>query len=88
MNNLRAADIGNAYLHATTRERVCFVAGPEFGPRLEGRILLIVKSLYSLKTSAARWHEELAQTVREMGFEPSTPDFDLWLMDKRLWHPL
>jgi len=47
MNNLqvRAADIGNAYLHTTTREKVYFVAGPEFGPEFEGRILLIVKML-------------------------------------------
>ena len=83
MNNLqvRAADIGNAYLHATTRERVFIVAGPEFGPELEGRILIIVKSLYGLKSSAARWHEELAQTLREMGFEPSKADFDLWIKD-------
>jgi len=53
---LRAADIGNVYLHATTRERVFIVAGPEFSPKFEGRMLLIMKSLYDLKSSAARWH--------------------------------
>ena len=26
-----ATDIGNAYLEAETKEKVCFVAGPEFG---------------------------------------------------------
>ena len=37
-NNLdvMAADIGNAYLHAKTREMVYIVAGPEFGPELQG----------------------------------------------------
>jgi len=56
MNDLeiRAADIGNAYLHATKRERVFIVAGPKFGPEVEERILLIVKSLHGLKSSAAR----------------------------------
>jgi len=49
MNNLqeRAANIGNAYLHATAREKVFIVAGPEFGPEYEGRILITVKSLWS-----------------------------------------
>ena len=27
-----AVDIGNAYLHAKTKEKVYIVAGPEFGP--------------------------------------------------------
>ena len=44
---VKAADVSNAYLHAKTRERVYIVAGPEFGPELEGRILIIVKALYA-----------------------------------------
>jgi len=40
-----------------------------------------VKSLYGLKSSAARWHEELAQTLRDMGFEPSKADYYLWIKD-------
>ena len=28
---LMAADVGNAYLEARTKEKVCFIAGPEFG---------------------------------------------------------
>ena len=69
-NNLdvMAADIGNAYLHARTREKVYIVAGPEFGPELQGRVILIVKALYGLTTSASRWHE----------FAPSRADSDLW----------
>ena len=78
---LMAADIGNAYLHAKTREKVYIIAGPEFGTELEGRVLLVVKSLYGLTTSAARWHEELSKTLRAMGFTPTKADHDLWLKD-------
>ena len=46
--NVMAADIGNAYLHARTKEKVYIVAGPEFGPDLEGRVMLVLKSLYGL----------------------------------------
>ena len=76
-----AADIGNAYLHAKTREKVYVVAGPEFSPELEGRVMIIVKSLYGLMTSAARWHEELSQTLRAMGFEPTKAESNLWIKE-------
>ena len=48
LNNLQvcAGDIGNAFLNGTTREKLYIVAGPEFGPELEGKRLNIVKSLY------------------------------------------
>ena len=55
MNGLMvcAGDIGNAFLYGKTREKVFIVAGPEFGPELEGQRLIVYKALYGLKTSAA-----------------------------------
>ena len=51
LNNLElwGADIGNAYLEATSEEKVFVVAGPEFSDR-EGRILIIHKALYGIKS--------------------------------------
>ena len=77
-----AGDIGNAFLNGTTREKVFIIAGPEFGPDLEGKRLLIDKSLYGLKTSAARFHEHCSAKLLKMGFRPSKADPDLWM--KRL----
>ena len=51
-----ACDIGNAYLEAKTREKLYTLAGEEFGS-LAGKILVISKALYGLKTSGARFHE-------------------------------
>jgi len=73
-------DIGNAYLEAYTKEKVYFIAGKEFGP-LEGHLLKIVKALYGLRTSGARFHEKLADTLRNMGFTPSLADPDLWIRE-------
>jgi Reverse transcriptase (RNA-dependent DNA polymerase) len=53
-------DIGNAFLYGKTKEKVYITAGPEFGAALCGKNLIINKSLYGLKTSAARLHEHLA----------------------------
>jgi hypothetical protein len=75
-----AADIGNAYLEALTKEKVYFVAGPEFG-ELEGHVLIIVKALYGLRTSGARFHERLAVTLRDMGFTPCEADEDVWMRE-------
>ena len=71
------ADIGNAYLNARTKEKV-YIVGPEFGPDLEGRVKFILKSLYGLTISDARWHEELSKSLRGMGFTPTKADHDLW----------
>jgi Reverse transcriptase (RNA-dependent DNA polymerase) len=68
---LYAADIGNAYLEAKTREYVCIIGGPEFRDvGLEGHVLIIVRALYGLKTSGARWHDRFADTLRNEGFTP------------------
>ena len=56
LNNLQlyAVDIGNAYLEAKTKEKVCGYGGPEFRDLgLEGHLLVIVRALYGLKTSGA-----------------------------------
>ena len=73
-------DIGNAYLEATTKEKIYFVAGPEFGD-LQGHIMVVYKALYGLRTSGARFHERLADALRIEGFLPSLADPDLWFRD-------
>jgi len=84
MNNMTvvAADIGNAFLYGITKEKVYVRAGPEFGPDVQGKRLLVVKSLYGLRTSAARFHEHLTETLRKLGFVPSYADADLWIKER------
>ena len=81
LNNLQvcAGDVGNAFLNAKTNEKVFIIAGPEFGPELEGKRLLIDRSLYGLKTSAARFHEHLSVKLQDLGYNPSKADPDLWI---------
>ena len=73
-----ATDIGNAYLEARTLEKVYIVAGPEFRDR-EGHTMIIYKALYGLRTSGLRWHERFADCLRDMGFEPSKAEPDIWM---------
>ena len=73
-------DMGNAYLGALTKELVYFIAGPEFGA-LEGHVMIIYKALYGLRSSGARFHETMANTLIKMGCKPTLADPDLWYRD-------
>ncbi|MGH7954810.1 MAG: reverse transcriptase domain-containing protein, partial [Gloeomargaritales cyanobacterium] len=75
-----AADVGNAYLEAKTQEKLYIVAGPEFGV-LQGHILIFNKALYGLRTSGARWHEKMADVLRNLEWTPSYADSDVWMKD-------
>ena len=75
------ADVGNAYLEAKTKERVYIVAGDGFG-ELKGHTLIINKALYGLRSSGAMWHNKFFDTLRDMGFQVSRADNDVWMREK------
>ena len=74
-----AGDVGNAFLNGWIKEMVYFIAGPEFGPELEGKRLIAVKAIYGLKSSSARIHEHLSIALQKLGFRPSEADPNLWI---------
>jgi hypothetical protein len=78
---LWATDIGNAYLEAYTSEKVCIIAGGEFG-ELAGHLLVIIKALYGLKSSGLRWSERFSAVLRDMGFKASYCDPCVWMRDR------
>ncbi len=67
------------FRHTPTKEHVYTTAGPEFGAELQGRLIIIVRALYGLKSSGAAWHSHLANTLHSMGFKSSLADPDVWL---------
>ena len=75
---VQMTDIGNAYLNAPTSEKVYSVAGKEFGPN-EGRLVVIVRALYGLKSAGASWRKEMASTLRDLRFKSCLADPDVWL---------
>ena len=55
--SIMVGDVSSTYLEAYTQEKVCFIAGPEFG-LLQGHLLVIIdRALYGLRTSGACWHD-------------------------------
>jgi hypothetical protein len=79
---LLGADVQNAYINALTKEKVYTMAGLEFGSN-SGRPAIIVRALYGLKSSGARWCDHLASILRQEGFKSSLADADVWLRKAR-----
>jgi hypothetical protein len=72
-----AADIGNAYLNASTQERVHTICGLEFGANNVGRIAVITCALYGLKSSGIAWCNLFAGTLYDLGFKSTLVDADV-----------
>ena len=71
LNNLQfnAGDVMNAYVTAPCSENIWTVLGKEFGAD-QGKISIIVRALYGLKSSGAAFHAHLADCMRSMGYTP------------------
>ena len=76
--NILVADIQNIYFNALTKERVYTLCGLEFGSNVE-RPTLIVKFIYGLKSSGARFRNYLAQILLDLGFKSHIVDLDMWI---------
>jgi hypothetical protein len=84
--DVMSCDVSNAYLNAPCREKIWFVAGPEFGSR-QGQVVKIVRALYGLKSSGASWRSVLKQAIMidDLGFQPTIADPDAYR--RRTVHP-
>ena len=73
-----ACDIENAYLTADCREKIFVQAGPEFGPD-KGKIMLVKKALYGLKSSGAAFRALCSSVLRDLGYTPTKGDPDVYI---------
>ena len=74
-----AADVCNAYLNGKTNEKL--YTQIDYG-KLKGKYLVIEKALYGLKTSAARWCDDISNTLFILGFVPSKADSEVWMRER------
>ena len=75
---LLAGEIQNAFLEAPTREKILFYAGYLWKAN-EGRVVVVVRALYGLKSSALQFCKHLAEALgNTLGFKPLLADPDLW----------
>ena len=73
-----ACDIQNAYLTAPCREKVFTIAGPAFGSEA-GKVFIITRALYGLKSSGAAFRSFLADHLHDIGYRSCPADADVWM---------
>ena len=80
-------DIQSAYLYASNKLQTYVRLGKEFNVLddsiAEGSLATVEQALYGLPTSANRWHQHLAESLRRMGFLPTRYDQDVWYIDHK-----
>ena len=81
-----ATDIGNACLEAHASEKVVIIAGPEFGSKREGNMLIIVKALHGLRSSGKCFHDKFCDDLIDMGFKPCKNEPDIWMRKNMTTH--
>ena len=72
------ADVQNAFITAPNKEKCWMRAGPEFGPD-EGKVFIVTRALYGLKSASASFRAYMAEKLDSMGFKSSMTDPDVWL---------
>jgi len=84
LNNLdiMACGITNAYLNAPCREKIWFVGRLGTG-KDQGKVLILTRALYGLKSSGAAWRAKLAETLVSMGFTSTRADPDVWIREQK-----
>jgi Reverse transcriptase (RNA-dependent DNA polymerase) len=80
-------DIQAAYLYASNNLKTYVRLGKEFNVMDdtidEGTFATVEQALYGLPTSANRWHQHLAESLRRLGFEPTRYDQDVWYIKRK-----
>ena len=81
-----AADLGNAYLHSYTKEKVIIELGEEWGEH-GGQSVIVRKAIYGLVGSAHAFHQYVAKIMLKLGlFMRSAGEPDVWLRRRgNLW---
>ena len=80
LNNLDVlvGDVMNVYLNAPCRERIWFEGQTETGED-QGKVLIVTRALYGLKSLGAAWRADLAATLHDIGFTSTQTDPDVWI---------
>jgi hypothetical protein len=76
--DVMACDLEDAYLNAPCMEKIWFEGGLECGSN-KGKMCVVVRALYGLKSAGASWCATLAQALHDFGFVSTIADPNVWI---------
>ena len=62
------------------REKILFEGGTECG-EYKGKVLIVVRLLYGLKSAGSYWFAALAQVLKDLDFISTLADPDVWIRE-------
>ena len=71
-------NLENAYLNAKFHEKIWFKGGIKCGEDA-GKVMIVVRAIYRLKSAGALWHVELAQLLADLCYQSMKADPDIWI---------
>ena len=95
LNDLKisACNISGAYINTPAGEKVWFEAGKEWGKDC-GRVMIVVRALYGLKSSAKAWRQFFVRTLTKLGYCSCLADPDVFMKPevdtngREYWSPI
>ena len=75
-------DVNNAFIESVLKEKI-FIAAPKGVDCLRGKVLRVLRSLYSLKQAARDWYKKLIKALLGIGFRQYIADSCFLIYDKR-----
>jgi hypothetical protein len=76
--DMMACDLENVYLNAPCVEKIWIEGGLECGSD-KGKVCVVVRAVYSLKSAGASWRAMLAQALHDIGFVSTIADPNVWI---------
>ena len=76
--DIMSVDLENAFIQAPCREKIWFEGGLECGEDY-GKVCVVVRSLYGLKSAGAAFRSSLAQALQDLGYLSTKADPDVWI---------
>ena len=80
LNNIdiMLVELENAFRQAPCCEKIWLEGGLECG-KDHGKVCVVVRSLYGLKSATNTFHSSLAQALQCLGYQSSKADSDVWM---------
>jgi hypothetical protein len=76
--DIMSCNLENTYLYAPCCKKIWFEGGIKCS-KVQGKVCVLVHSLYGLKSAGAAFRLSLAQILQDLGYESLKADPDVWL---------
>jgi hypothetical protein len=77
--DIMSCDLENAYLNAPCHHKKIWFEGSLGCGKDKGKVLIVIRALYGLKSAGASWRSSLAEVLANIGFQSMKADPDIWI---------